>query len=322
MFGPTSGTTNKPKWVPINKRWYRQLASNVRVWLTRALLSHSRALDGKVLTVVSPAVEEYAPSGMPIGSASGLTRSRVPWLIRRTYAIPMRSRRSRTTNNDISRSRDSGRVQRHDGDHPQPLTLRASPTRCARTRTASSRLSVQAPSALMSRGYRERRGRCWRALTLSSSPTPDARTPYKRSTGRAPCSPSIAGDASRSSAAGLEAPRACTLERSSSPWARWRPRPGSPRDRRHVLHPARGRGGRCSVPIATSRVHTCRRYRERLTSHAARARADAWSAVLPRDYDLRWAVSIRHERRGRSAATARRPDSLHAKGSRHCEHRR
>ncbi|MBD90825.1 MAG: acyl-CoA synthetase [Deltaproteobacteria bacterium] len=88
MFGSTSGTTNKPKWVPINKRWYRQLASNVRVWLTRAIMSHSRALDGKVLTVVSPAVEEYAPSGMPIGSASGLTNSRVPWLIRRTYAIP------------------------------------------------------------------------------------------------------------------------------------------------------------------------------------------------------------------------------------------
>jgi len=88
MFGSTSGTTNVPKWVPITKRWYHQLASTVRVWLTRALCQHRKMLDGKVLTVVSPAVEEYSASGMPIGSASGLTNSRVPWLIRRSYAIP------------------------------------------------------------------------------------------------------------------------------------------------------------------------------------------------------------------------------------------
>lgn len=88
MFGSTSGTTSAPKWVPINKRWYHQLAATVRIWLARALRQHGRMLDGTVLTVVSPAVEEYSPSGMPIGSASGLTNSRVPWLIRRSYAIP------------------------------------------------------------------------------------------------------------------------------------------------------------------------------------------------------------------------------------------
>lgn len=88
MFASTSGTTNQPKWVPINNSWYQQMAKIVRIWLHRATKVHPNIFKGKVLTIVSPAVEEMSEIGIPVGSVSGLTSSRVPWLLRRTYAVP------------------------------------------------------------------------------------------------------------------------------------------------------------------------------------------------------------------------------------------
>ena len=88
MFASTSGTTSQPKWLPINNRWYQQMSRIVRIWLHRASKAHPRIFKGRVLTIVSPAVEEISEIGIPVGSVSGLTSSRVPWILRRTYAVP------------------------------------------------------------------------------------------------------------------------------------------------------------------------------------------------------------------------------------------
>jgi len=87
-LGSTSGTTNQPKWVPITQSWQAKMAGLLRFWIARTSWSHPRMFNHKTLTVVSPAVEEKAPSGMPVGSISGVTNRRAPWVIRRMYAVP------------------------------------------------------------------------------------------------------------------------------------------------------------------------------------------------------------------------------------------
>jgi len=88
LFATTSGTTAAPKLIPVTARWREQMASLMRLWMYRTLRAHPTYLDGKVLLLVSPAVEGHTPSGYPFGSLSGMTYERAPALVRRSYAVP------------------------------------------------------------------------------------------------------------------------------------------------------------------------------------------------------------------------------------------
>lgn len=88
MFATTSGTTAEPKYVPVTRRWLRELAGLMRLWLYRAHRDHPGLFAGTSVSLVSPVVESRTPAGIPIGSVSGLTYRRAPWLVRRTYAVP------------------------------------------------------------------------------------------------------------------------------------------------------------------------------------------------------------------------------------------
>jgi hypothetical protein len=88
MFTTTSGTTDKPKLIPVTKRWRKELSKLVRIWLYRAMRDHPGTLQDGLVSLVSPAVEAHTAGGMPIGSVSGLTYQRVPWLVRKKYLVP------------------------------------------------------------------------------------------------------------------------------------------------------------------------------------------------------------------------------------------
>jgi len=88
FFGITSGTTSKPKFIPVTKRSRRQKSKVMSVWLYRVLTDHPEALKGKALVIMSPAVEGYAPSGVPYGSESGDAYRNMPFLIKKHYALP------------------------------------------------------------------------------------------------------------------------------------------------------------------------------------------------------------------------------------------
>jgi hypothetical protein len=60
----------------------------MRVWLHHARLAHPRIFDGKVVTLVSPAVVDRTPAGIPYGSTSGMMYRDMNALVRRSYAIP------------------------------------------------------------------------------------------------------------------------------------------------------------------------------------------------------------------------------------------
>ncbi len=88
MYTTTSGTTGAPKLLPVPAAWREEMAALMRLWMKRALTDHPRAFARRTLSIVSPAVEGHTPGGVPIGSMSGVTYQRIPWLVRRSYALP------------------------------------------------------------------------------------------------------------------------------------------------------------------------------------------------------------------------------------------
>ena len=89
MFAQTSGTTGKPKFVPVTPADQgRAHKDQMRTWLYHAQKAHPGILDHKVVSMVSPAVEGHTPSGLPYGSTSGHIYKNMPGIVRRAYSIP------------------------------------------------------------------------------------------------------------------------------------------------------------------------------------------------------------------------------------------
>jgi hypothetical protein len=88
MFTSTSGTTGEPKLVPVTASWAATTAALMRLWTVHALRDHPTMLDGRVLAMVSPAVEGSTEGGLPYGAMTGLMFQRLPALIRRRHAVP------------------------------------------------------------------------------------------------------------------------------------------------------------------------------------------------------------------------------------------
>ncbi|MEB3299847.1 MAG: GH3 auxin-responsive promoter family protein [Candidatus Sericytochromatia bacterium] len=87
-FCVTSGSTGEPKLVPVSPRWREGNAALTRLWIRGAVRDHPRCVGGRILTLVSPAVEGVTERGLPFGSMSGMLARRAPWLTRRQYAVP------------------------------------------------------------------------------------------------------------------------------------------------------------------------------------------------------------------------------------------
>ncbi len=89
MFAQTSGTTGKPKFIPVTPTDQGQAHKDqMRTWLYHAQQAHPGILDYKVVSMVSPAIEGYTESGAPFGSTSGHIYKNMPGLVRRVYSIP------------------------------------------------------------------------------------------------------------------------------------------------------------------------------------------------------------------------------------------
>ena len=86
MFSQTSGTTGKAKFIPVTPTCQRQ--GGTSTWLYFARNDHPEMFAGKVITVVSPAVEGHTESGIPYGSTSGMIIRELPKVVQHTYAVP------------------------------------------------------------------------------------------------------------------------------------------------------------------------------------------------------------------------------------------
>ena len=88
MFAQTSGTTGAPKFIPVTPSSQGGSHSDqMRTWMSHAMNAHPAIFDGKVISLVSPAIEGYAPSGLPYGSTSGHIYKNMPSIMQRAYSI-------------------------------------------------------------------------------------------------------------------------------------------------------------------------------------------------------------------------------------------
>lgn len=89
FLAQTSGTTGKAKFIPVSPSCLAQNQKDLmRTWLYNAKQEHPDIFDGKILTLVSPAVEGVTEAGLEYGSASGHTYKSMPALLKTIYAIP------------------------------------------------------------------------------------------------------------------------------------------------------------------------------------------------------------------------------------------
>jgi hypothetical protein len=89
LFAQTSGTTGDPKYVPVTPTCRgREHGDQMRAWMYHARRSHPGIFAGKVMSMVSPAVEGYTESGIPFGSTSGMIYRDMPGIVKGLYSIP------------------------------------------------------------------------------------------------------------------------------------------------------------------------------------------------------------------------------------------
>jgi len=85
MFAMTSGTTGRPKYIPITDQGLKAYREGWHVWGACALNDHFSAFGAKILQVSSRMDEQITPGGVPAGAISGLSAQSQRRVVRRFY---------------------------------------------------------------------------------------------------------------------------------------------------------------------------------------------------------------------------------------------
>ena len=88
MFSLTSGTTGKPKYIPITTSFVKSYQRTALLWGAWAFYCHPMLIENKILPIVSSIREEATELGVPCGAASGLHAQSQRYLGRALYAVP------------------------------------------------------------------------------------------------------------------------------------------------------------------------------------------------------------------------------------------
>ncbi|NKB71593.1 MAG: hypothetical protein GKR89_31350 [Candidatus Latescibacteria bacterium] len=88
MYNQTSGTTGAPKYIPVLEQTLRDLRRSQQIFSYVQYRARPQAFHGKIVGLVSPAIEGHRTSGTPYGSASGHIYENMPRLARAKYVLP------------------------------------------------------------------------------------------------------------------------------------------------------------------------------------------------------------------------------------------
>jgi hypothetical protein len=88
MFLKTSGTTGRPKLLPVTPEYEAETDRGRRVWIERMLAENEQNSIGAHMTIVSPAQESRTRGGLPVGSNTGRIFMRQPEWLRLFSAAP------------------------------------------------------------------------------------------------------------------------------------------------------------------------------------------------------------------------------------------
>jgi hypothetical protein len=84
----TTGTTGKPKMIPVTRRCEALSKITHRLWVLQALRDNPGMLKAGVMAVLEPAIEGYTPRREACGAVSGNIYYRLPAILRRAYSHP------------------------------------------------------------------------------------------------------------------------------------------------------------------------------------------------------------------------------------------
>jgi GH3 auxin-responsive promoter len=88
LFTTTSGTTGNVKYIPMTAESRRSKSRLIRLWFSGLYRDHPGIVGGRILSVVSPEVESYAPNGTPCGAESGHAYRTMPKPVQSMYTAP------------------------------------------------------------------------------------------------------------------------------------------------------------------------------------------------------------------------------------------
>jgi len=88
FFSITSGSSGKPKLVPVTKHSSQKKSDVTDLWAYYIYRDHPKVLNGKVLAIVSPEIDGYTECGLPYGAESGHGYKHLTPAIRSFYALP------------------------------------------------------------------------------------------------------------------------------------------------------------------------------------------------------------------------------------------
>jgi hypothetical protein len=88
LFTTTSGTTGASKHIPMTREGKNAKSRLMWLWLSALYGDHPGIAGGRILSVVSPEVESYAPGGIPCGAESGHAYRTMPGPVKSMYTAP------------------------------------------------------------------------------------------------------------------------------------------------------------------------------------------------------------------------------------------
>ena len=88
MFSMTSGTTGKPKHIPVTPRFAREMRRGSNIYGLMVLGDHPEAWLRPILQISSPMREHDSPTGLPCGAISGMLAETQKRIVRQMYVVP------------------------------------------------------------------------------------------------------------------------------------------------------------------------------------------------------------------------------------------
>lgn len=89
MYATTSGTTSEPKWVPMTRKYLKDVYGKMsHIWIWNFIKHRPKAMAGHIFPIVGKECEGYAPDGTIYGSVSGVLVRDIPAIIKRHYTAP------------------------------------------------------------------------------------------------------------------------------------------------------------------------------------------------------------------------------------------
>ena len=88
MYTLTSGTTGRPKYIPVLSKTIKNYKRNHKIFSYTQYSNIPGIYTGSILAMASPAFEGYLDAGTPYGSLSGLIYRDLPNIIKSKYVIP------------------------------------------------------------------------------------------------------------------------------------------------------------------------------------------------------------------------------------------